>query len=398
MIVPYVHQEEVSDDGLEIIRENAIVYLAMEERTGKTIGALLVAEKSAATRILIVTKKKAEADWKKVLADDLWTKQYVLTTYHQLHNLTPQPFDLILLDESHNYISSFPKPGKIWKQLRPICKGKPIVYISATPHAQGLQMLYHQFALSSWSPWYKHSNFYSWFQMYGKPYTIEINGINVPQYDKLADNKVVYDCVKHLFITKTRSELGFEQEPEDQLHWIELADNTKQVYNILLKDELIELSVGMLVCDNRSKMRTSLHQLEGGTIKIDNNYFVLANDEKVQYILEHFGDREDLVIMYNFKAELTKLQAVFKKALILQATSYAEGVDLHKYSDIVIYSQDYSTARHTQRRARQCNMERDTPIIVHFLLVKKGISEQVYKTVSVNKRNYVDSTYKREFL
>lgn len=398
MIVPYVHQEEVSDDGLEIIRENAIVYLAMEERTGKTISAILIAEKSAATRILIVTKKKAEADWKKVLADDLWTKQYVLTTYHQLHNLTPQPFDLILLDESHNYISSFPKPGKIWKQLRPICKGKPIVYISATPHAQGLQMLYHQFALSSWSPWYKHSNFYSWFQMYGKPYTIEINGINVPQYDKLADNKVVYDCVKHLFITKTRSELGFEQEPEDQLHWIELADNTKQVYNILLKDELIELSVGMLVCDNRSKMRTSLHQLEGGTIKIDNNYFVLANDEKVQYILEHFGDREDLVIMYNFKAELTKLQAVFKKALILQATSYAEGVDLHKYSDIVIYSQDYSTARHTQRRARQCNMERDTPIIVHFLLVKKGISEQVYKTVSVNKRNYVDSTYKREFL
>lgn len=398
MITPYIHQEEVSNDGLEILREHAIVYLAMEERTGKTISALLIAEKSAATRILVVTKKKAEADWKKVLADDLWTKQYILTTYHQLHNLTPQPFDLILLDESHNYISSFPKPGKIWKQLRPICKGKPIVYISATPHAQGLQMLYHQFALSSWSPWYKHSNFYSWFSMYGKPYTIEINGIKVPQYNKLADNKVAYDCVKHLFITKTRSELGFEQEPKDKVHWIELADNTKQVYNILLKDELIELSVGMLVCDNRSKMRTSLHQLEGGTIKIDNKYFVLANDEKVQYILEHFGDREDLVIMYNFKAELTKLQAIFKKALILQATSYAEGVDLHKYSDIVIYSQDYSTARHNQRRARQCNMERDTPIIVHFLLVKKGISEQVYKTVSVNKHNYVDSTYKREFL
>lgn len=398
MITPYQHQEDISNDGLEIIRENAIIYLAMEERTGKTITALLIAEKSAATRILVITKKKAEADWKKVLADDLWTKQYVLTTYHQLHNLVPQPFDLVLLDESHNYISSFPKPGKIWKQLKPICKGKPLIYISATPHAQGLQMLYHQFALSSWSPWYKHSNFYSWFQTYGAPYNIEINGINVPQYDKLADNKVVYDCVKHLFLTKTRSELGFEQEPEDQIHWIELADNTKQVYNILAKDELIELSVGMLVCDNKSKMRTSLHQLEGGTIKIDNNYFILANDEKVQYILEHFGDREDLVIMYNFKSELVKLQKVFKKALILQATSYAEGVDLHKYSDIVIYSQDYSTARHTQRRARQCNMERDTPIIVHFLLVKKGISEQVYKTVSVNKRNYVDSTYKREFL
>lgn len=398
MIVPRQYQEELSNDALEILRENAIVYFAMEERTGKTIAALCTAEKSAAQRILIVTKKKAEADWKKVLADSLWTKKYVLTTYHQLHNLQPQPFDLILLDESHNYISSFPKPGKIWKQLRPICKGKPIIYISATPHAQGLQMLYHQFALSSWSPWYKHANFYSWFQMYGKPYTIEINGINVPQYTKLANEQVVYDCVKHLFLTKTRSELGFEHEPEDKIHWVELGDNVKQVYNILLKDEMIELSVGTLVCDNASKMRTSLHQIEGGTIKIDSNYFVLGNNEKVQYILDNFGDREDLVIMYNFKAELTKLNKFFKKALILQATSFAEGVDLHKYKDLVIYSQDYSTARHTQRRARQCNMERNTPIIVHYLLVNKGISSQVYKTVSVNKKNYVDSTYKREFL
>lgn len=398
MITPYIHQEEVSDDALEIIRENAIVYFAMEERTGKTIASLLVAEKSAAESVLVITKKKASKDWETVLADKLWTKDYTLATYHQLHNLPLKRYDLIILDEAHNYISSFPKPGAIWKQLRPICKGKPIIYISATPHAQGLQMLYHQFALSSWSPWYKHTNFYSWFRMYGKQYTIEINGIKIPQYDKLQDESLVYDCVKHLFITKTRSELGFEQEPEDKLHWIELQENTKAVYNHIIKHGIIELSVGTLVCDNKSKLRTSLHQLEGGTVKINNDYFVLSNSEKVDYILNNFGDRSDLVIMYNFKAELTKLQAVFKKALLLQATSFAEGVDLHKYKDIVIYSQDYSTARHTQRRARQCNKERDTPIVVHFLLVEKAISSQVYKTVSINKVNYVDSTYKREFL
>lgn len=398
MITPYKHQEELSEDALEIVREHGIVYFAMEERTGKTIAAILVAEKSTAANILVVTKKKAEKDWRNVFTNLPHKKKYLLTTYSQLHNLTPQVFDLVLLDESHNYISAFPKPGKVWKQLKPICWNKPIVYISATPHAQGLQMLYHQFALSTWSPWSKHSNFYSWFQMYGKPFTIEINGINVPQYTKLADEKVVKDCVNHLFITKTRKELDFEFEPEDKLHYIELEENTKGVYNILIKDELIELSVGTLVCDSKSKMRTSLHQLEGGTIKIDSDYFVLRNDEKINYILQHFGDRPDLVIMYNFKAELTKLQQHFSRALILQATSYAEGVDLSMYSDIVIYSQDYSTARHTQRRARQCNIKRDTPITVHYLIVKKGISEQVYKTVSVNKRNYVDSVYKRDLL
>ena len=102
--------------------------------------------------------------------------------------------------------------------------------------------------------------------------------------------------------------------------------------------------------------------------------------------------------MYNYKAEETKLQKRFQNAKLLQATSYAEGVDLHEYSDLVIYSQDFSTARHTQRRARQANKNRSEPIHVHFLLVKGGISEQVYKTVSINKKNYVDSVFERKRL
>ena len=151
----------------------------------------------------------------------------------------------------------------------------------------------------------------------------------------------------------------------------------------------------MVVCDNVSRLRTVLHQLEGGTVKNGDVGYVLANREKADYILKQFGDSKDLVIMYNYKAELTKLEAIFKRALLLQATSYAEGVDLSMYKHLVIYSQDFSTARHTQRRARQANMDRREAITVHFLLVKKALSEQVYKTVSVNKRNYVDSLFEK---
>jgi len=43
-------------------------------------------------------------------------------------------------------------------------------------------------------------------------------------------------------------------------------------------------------------------------------------------------------------------------------------------------------------------MNREHPIDVHFLLVEKAISEQVYTTVSVNKRNYIDSLYTGELL
>ena len=392
-MIPYDYQVLRAEQAYEILREDMIVYLAMEERTGKTLTAILTAEMSNVQKVLIITKKKALDGWFETLEAFKHTKDYTVVNYHQAHKQTTK-YDLVILDESHNYISAYPKTGKLWKEVKGLTKGIPLIYISATPYAQGPQQLFHQFALSSWSPRSKHSNFYRWFQMYGKPYSLEINGIAIPQYDR-SHSEMIIGYVNHLFITATRQELGFEHEPLDNVHPIILDEATRYVYNELIQHDLVELSVGMLVCDTSPKLRTSLHQIEGGTIKIDDNRYVLANTEKIDFILETFGDNESLVIMYNYIAEKTKLENHFKKALILQATSFAEGVDLHKYRDLVIYSQDFSTARHTQRRARQCNKNRTLPIDVHYLLVKDAISSQVYKTVSVNKKNFVDSVFNR---
>lgn len=408
---PWPHQVEISKQAQAIIKEHMIVYLAMEERTGKSLTALLTAEGLAVDRVLILTKKKALKDWRHLLSVFNGAKKYEATNYHNAWKL-PGTYDLVILDECHNYLSAFPKIGttatqkqqnkrkglvdkNIYEAAKRLCKGNPIIYVSATPHAQGPQMLFHQFSLSSWSPWKKYGNFYEWFKQYGKPYTIKLNGREVNQYDRCRHDLVV-GTSEHLFISRTRRELGFEQEPEDKVHYIELSSDTRSLYNTLVRDGIsYELAAEPLVCDTTAKLRASLHMLEGGVAKIDEEYIVLANDEKMAYIHDHFGDRADLVIMYNYKAELTKLQKSFRYATILQATSFAEGVDLSSYAHLVVYSQDWSTARHTQRRARQCNLNRVEPITVHFLLVKKAISEQVYKTVAVNKRNYVDSVFER---
>ena len=392
-MIPYDYQVTLGKQAADIIREHMIVYLAMEERTGKTLTALVCAEQLNVQNVLVLTKKKAIDGWKETLEAFEHTKQYTVTNYHQARKCIAN-YDLVILDESHNYISAFPKTGKIWKEVNAVTANVPLIYISATPHAQGPQQLYHQFKLSAWSPWLKHKNFYRWFELFGKPYTREIAGMKIPQYDR-CHNDLILGCVQHLFITKTREELGFEHEPEDKIHIVELSKETRYVYNELVQHDLVNLSCGLLVADTCSRLRTSLHQIEGGTIKLDDVRYNLANTEKVDYILEHFGDSSELVIMYNYTAEATKLAKHFKKATILQATSYAEGVDLHKFKDLVVYSQDFSTARHTQRRARQCNKKRDTPITVHFLLVPGAISAQVYKTVSQNKRNFVDSVFKR---
>ncbi len=395
-MIPYPHQDTMSDEALDILRKEAIVYLASEERTGKTLTSILVAEKSEAGRILVITKKKALEGWQETLDAYDHIKHYTVVNYHQAHKQTGH-FDLVILDEAHNYISAFPKPGKMWKELKPLLANKPIIYMSATPYAQGVQMLYHQFALSSWSPWKNHKNFYQWFRLYGKPYDLKINGVPIRQYDK-CDAELILATCEHLFITKTRKELGFEHEPEDVVHYVELNKQTKDTYNRLVEHGIAFVKDRELVCDTNPKLRVSLHMLEGGVAKIDDDYLVLDNEEKIDFIKREFGDSPELVIMYNYKAEFTKLSRHFHKARLLQATSFAEGVDLSGYEHLVIYSQDFSTARHTQRRARQANKKRATAIKVHYLLVKGGLSAQVYKTVSINKKNFVDSVFSKELL
>ena len=394
---PYEHQLELANEGYDILKEHMIVYLATEERTGKTLASIMIAEMCDIRTALVLTKKKAVDDWNSTLAQFPHDKKYTVTNYHQVGKFGRH--DLLILDESHNYISGCPDQPAMHKIIQGCVSHQvPIIYLSATPHAQGYQMLYHQFALSSWSPWRRYNNFRHWFNDYGIPSTVWVNSRERAVYTKTQEQRIIND-VKHLFITKTRKELDFPHEPIDQLHYIELHSSTKDIYNELIEHKLWEFDdTWTLVCDSPMKLRTSLHMLEGGVAKIEDNYLPLCNYEKIDYILAKWGDIEDLVIYYQYIAEGAKLRHMFKKATILQGTSYAEGIDLAHKETIIIYSQDFSTARHSQRRARQAAMHRDKPITVHFLLVKKAVSEQVYNTVSINKQNFVDSVFERNTL
>lgn len=407
------HQTELADIGLKILRENAMVYLAMEERTGKTVTAMLICENSSASRIAVLSTIKALSGWKEALHNFPHLCSYELMNYHSAHKLKGK-YDLIILDEAHNYISSYPKHNGIWKEVAKLTKDVPIIYSSATPHAQGRQMLYGQFALSTWSPWAQYRTYYDWYKQYaerdkngGFKMSYVSGNVQAVDYTAVQDERIKKE-VEHLFVKKTRQELGMK-DPKDILHYIELSDEIKEVYNALVKDKYIEFTSRAsgidykLVCDTPTKLRSSLHMLEGGGLKFTRKvnereiaeYVVLSNREKIDYILKTWGDTEDVVIMYNYIVEKEKLEKEFKHARILQAQTYAEGVDLSGHKHLIIYSQGFSTAKHTQRRARQANRKRVDPINVHFLLVKKAVSEQVYKAVSINKVNFVDSVFER---
>ena len=391
---PYQHQIDISSQALDILRKHMLVYLAMQERTGKTLTSILICEQTKCNNILVITKKKALVGWIDTLSKYKHNKTYECINYESLHKCTFKP-DLVIIDEAHSNLGAYPKVGKTWKEVFKFTKRKPIIYLSATPSAQTYAQLYHQFKLSSWTPWIKYPSFYNWHKDYGIENIIYLGGRQLKQYNEVKSEKVMGD-VEHLFISYTRTELGFEHEPNDILHYIDLSSEIKECYNSLLKDRVATVAGTEVIADTVMALRTKLHQIEGSTLKQEDKNIFLSKIDKIDYILKTWGDSDNLVIFYQYQNELSLLKQTFKSATILQGTSFAEGVDLSMYETCVVYSMDFSTAKYTQRRARQCNMKRDTPIDFHFLLVKGAISEQVYQTVAVNRTNFVDSYFNKQ--
>lgn len=388
----WAHQEKIALLALEKLRKYALVYLAMEERTGKSLSAILACEHSPyLNRILIITNKKPIKGWNDTISSYKPKKYYYVINYEALHKLESQDWDLIILDEAHN-LAKFPVPGKRQKAVRALTKGKPIIYLSATPNAQSYSQLYHQLQLSDWSPWRMYNSFYAWFKDYGIPRTRFVGGKQFKEYTNTKESWIIKDIAK-CFISYTRQELGFEFEPYDVPHYIQLEKRTKDLYNQLEKTQVYETEDFLATADTPMALMTKLHQVEGGTLKQDDKSILLGNTEKIDYIKQKWGDSENTVIFYHYKAEEMLLRSHFKKARLAQSVSEAEGVDFSMYEHLIVYSMNFSTAKYTQRRARQANMNRDTEINVHFLLTKGGISEQVYTTVAVNKKNYVDKYY-----
>ena len=135
------YQKEAVRQGLDILKTQAILYLALETRTGKSLISLSIAS-VIGKPVLFVTKKKAIPS---ILSDYQkagFTFHLDVTNYEQLKNYSNRD-RLVIIDEAHG-TGAFPKPSLRAKQLREITKGCPVILLSATPTPESHSQIYHQ--------------------------------------------------------------------------------------------------------------------------------------------------------------------------------------------------------------------------------------------------------------
>lgn len=416
MITLHPYQKDIATRGLAILRTHHMVYLALEVRTGKTLTALAIAWKYGAQSVLFLTHKKAidsidnddddaQGDYQKL------APPYKMETinYEQVHKLRAADYDLIICDEAHG-LGGYPQPPKRVEHLQILAENKPIIYLSGTPSPESYSQLYHQFYISSWSPFSQWPTFYKWAKEFVTVkkkyyYNREFN-----DYSK-ADETRIRPLIDHLFISFTQAEAGFVQEVQEEVIEVMMDNRTYSLAAHLKKHKIYTGRSGeVILCDTAIKLMNKLHQVFSGTVLTEEGQGLGFDTTKARFIASHF-EGQKIAVFYKFRCEAVMLQMVFagrwtespeefanndRMVFLSQIQSGREGINLSTADCLVFMNIDFSAVSYWQARARLQSRDREKECKIYWVFAKGGIERKIYEMVS-KKKDYTLSYFKRDY-
>jgi superfamily II DNA or RNA helicase len=407
------YQIDIAEMATELLIDYKIAYLSMQVRTGKTITAFETAKRFGAKCVLFVTKKKAissiELDYLSNYKSDFVC---YCVNYESIHKLPIVSFDLIILDEAH-CLSQFPKPANRTEDIKRLAIGKPIIYLSGTPSPESYSQLYHQFWVSSFSP-FEEKNFYQWAKKYVTLGVKYVFNRQLTEYSN-ARKELIDEKCQNLFISYSQEDAGFQMPVNEHFHHITMSDKTYAIADKLRKEHICKFDGMILEADTEVLLLNKLHQLYSGTVIIaseEKQISAIIDYSKVQYIFSQFKGKK-IAIFYKYQSEARMLQQFmndndtyfttdpieFKdkqiQVFISQIQSGREGINLSCADCLIMFNIDFSAVSYWQARARLQTKDRDNPADVHWIFSKNGIEDRIYKAVS-NKKDYTLNYFRRD--
>lgn len=404
------YQVDISDRAVKILRKYKIVYLAMEVRTGKTLTSLATAYLFGAKKVLFVTKKKAIEDIVKQAACLQYDMQIFVTNYEQLHNVE-YGFDLVIIDEAH-CLGAYPTPSIRAKELKRICVATPIIYLSGTPTPESYSQIFHQFWVSTFSPFANYKTFYKWAVDYVHVTKQWISGHAHNDYSN-ADQTIIDGAAKHLFLTYTQEQAGFESMVQEQILYVKMLPSTYALANRLRIDKIVTNKEGQsVIADTGAKMMQKLHQIYSGSVIVDEpEREAKAFDySKAEFIRDYFKGKR-IAIFYKFAAELAILSWVMGEQIgfdpdgfnsgkfnifASQILSGREGINLSSADALVFFNIDFSATSYWQARARLQTKDREKEAKIYWIFSEGGIEDKVYKAVC-DKKDFTLEYFKNHY-
>lgn len=399
------YQNDIINQGVDIINQHGFVYLSMEVRTGKTLTSLGIADKIGATSVLFVTKKKAigsiENDYN-ILCPKFTIK---VINYESLHHvINSLKFDLIIIDEAHS-IGAFPKPSNRAVMLRQaISKHKAkVILLSGTPTPESYSQMYHQVYGIPSNPFRSFVNFYKFAESFVNVKKKNINGLYINDYSEGRDS--IIEVMKPYMISFSQIQAGFNSSVIEEILEVEMKESTMNLIKKLERDLVVEGKYETILADTPVKLMMKVHQLCSGTIKFESGNSMVLDTSKAEFIKQKFQGSK-IGIFYKFKEELSAIKQVFgddittdlaifdstDKSIALQIVSGREGISLRNAKTLVYYNIDFSATSYWQSRDRMTTKERSFNH-VYWVFSKGGIEHDIYKAV-IKKKDYTLDHFK----
>jgi hypothetical protein len=399
------YQKGIALSAFNTICSLGVVYINAEVRTGKTLMALETCKLLNAKKVLFVTKIKAFSSIQGDYDNFGYNFELVIINKESVHKINENDFDVVIYDEAHQY-GSFPKPSKNQAIMRSRFKDKKIILMSGTISPESYSQMFHQFQLSSSSPFDKYQNFYKWANDYVDITKKNVGYAIVNDYTGARRDNIM-KVLSEYIITFTQAESGFKSLVEEEILYVDLLPNTYKIISKLKRDLIVEGKSGAVVlADTGAKLMSKCHQLSSGTIKFEDGTSKVIDYSKANFIKERFKGKK-IGIFYKYKAELTMLLDTFgdkitqdleefnstDKWIAYQFVSGREGINLSKADYLVMLTIDFSAVTYFQAKDRMTVKDRlDNKI---FWIFGKGtIENRIHKAV-IGKKNFTLSHFKQ---
>lgn len=313
------------------------------------------------------------------------------------------PFDMVVIDELSSFKATTAKRWRDLKKVRPLIK--KIVGLTGTPAPNSLIDLWPQMylldrgeRLGQTITYFRHEYFipgrrkgyvvYDW----------------IPKKDT---KKRIYKKIGDICVSMKSED--YLKMPEKTYNFIEvnLKDKLK-TYKQLEKDLLLPFKEGGdVVADNAASLSTKLLQMASGAVYDENQEVKKIHDEKIKALEDvvEASNGKPLLVFYWYKHDLQRLKENFKDArtledskdiedwnkgkidmLLAHPASAGHGLNLQSGgSTIVWFSLTWSLELYQQANARLYRQGQKDHVIIHHLVAKGTIDENVKKALD-NKR------------
>lgn len=310
------------------------------------------------------------------------------------------PFKTVIIDELSSFKSSTSKRFKALRKVRPLIDR--VIGLTGTPSPNSLMDLWAQIylldqgeRLGKTITEYR----YKYFTPGQKNGHIVYSWNLVPGSEEAIHQKISDICVS----MKAKDYLKLPPRT-DNIVEVELSETDKRKYKELERQFVLELPESDVVAVNAATLSNKLLQLSNGCIYDEFGEAQLIHDKKLD-ALENIVDEsqgQSILVFYQYKHDLSRIQQRFKQAKVLDVSagdiqkwndckipillahpqSAGHGLNLQAGGHIIVwFGLTWSLEYYMQANARLDRQGQQNPVIVHHLVAKNTIDEDVIKSL-----------------